>query len=128
MTAFLSQEWLDALVVAGGRLPERRGASARLQHVVTGSPDGEVRYHVSIVDGRVEAATLGTTDEAALTCTTTFADARRLALGEVGAHEAFMQGRLKVAGSTGLVMDLLPMLDSDDYRRAVAEVAAMIDA
>lgn len=124
MAPFLSQAWVDALATALADLPARAGASARVQHVVSGGPEGEVRYHLEVVDGRVEAAGLGDIEAPDLTCTSTYADAVRLAMGEVAAHEAFMQGRLKVVGSTGRLMDLLPVLDSDDHRRATADLRA----
>jgi alkyl sulfatase BDS1-like metallo-beta-lactamase superfamily hydrolase len=124
MAAYLSQEWLDDHLEAGAALPTRPGASARVQHVVTGAPDGEVRYHVTITDGRPVAAELGDATEVDLTFTATYPEAQRAARGEVGPHEAFMQGRLKVVGSTGRLMDLMPMLDSEPYREAIAAVSA----
>lgn len=128
MTArFLSQEWLDAHVAASAALPERPGASAVVQHVVTGGPDGEVRYHLCVVDGRVAGAALGQVDAPDLLCTATYAEAVKIATGAVGAHEAFMQGKLKVVGSTGRLMDLLPVLGSDEHRQAMVALGAASD-
>src|SRR5688500_7437503 len=120
---YLSQAWLDLHLAHAEGLPERPGATARLQHVVTGTPDGEVRYVQNVVDGRLRELTLGDDPDADLTLIQTYADARLVAEGTVDAHVAFMQGRLKVVGSTRTVMALMPLLDSDEYRATVAEVA-----
>ena len=42
----LSQAWVDLHRSAAEGLPERPGATARLQHVVTGTPGGEVAYAI----------------------------------------------------------------------------------
>jgi len=120
---YLSQGWVDLLHSVASDLPERPGATARVQHVVTGTPDGEARYAQSVVDGRVEATTLGTDPEAEVTLTQTYADARRIAEGELDASAAFMQGRIKVVGDMGKVMALMPLTQSPEYRDALAEVS-----
>ena len=124
MASFLTEAWVEALAAALGSLPERAGATAVVQHVVSGTPHGEVRYHLSIIDGRVGSAGLGEVEEADLRCTTSYPDALRLARGDVAVHEAFMQGKLKMVGSTGRLMDLLPVLGSDDHRQALAGLSA----
>jgi putative sterol carrier protein len=122
--AYLSQDWLDLHLAHADGLPERVGATARLQHVVTGTPDGEVRYAEAVVDGRLLELTLGEDPDADLTLIQTYADARQVAEGAVDAHVAFMQGRLKVVGSTRTVMALMPLLQSDEYKATLAEVAS----
>jgi putative sterol carrier protein len=82
-----------------------------------------VRYAQAVVDGRVRELTLGDDPDADLTLIQTYADARQVAEGAVDAHVAFMQGRLKVVGSMRTVMALMPLLQSDEYKAAVAEVA-----
>jgi predicted lipid carrier protein YhbT len=121
---YLSQAWLDRQRELGGGLPERPGATATVQHVVSGTPDGEVRYAHAIVDGRLTAATLGNDPAAEVTLTQTYADAVLIARGELDGNVAFMQGRVKVVGDMGKVMALMPLTDSDEYRDAVAELAA----
>jgi predicted lipid carrier protein YhbT len=120
----LSQAWLDLQRSLVGALPERPGATARVQHVISGAPGGEVRFALSIVDGRLTEASLGDDPHAEVTCTQTHADAVQIARGELDANAAFMQGRVKVAGDMGKVMALMPLTDSDEYRAAVAELAA----
>jgi predicted lipid carrier protein YhbT len=120
----LSQAWLDRQRELLGALPERPGATATVQHVVSGTPDGEVRYAHTIVDGRLTAAMLGSDPAAEVTLTETYADAVLIARGELDGNVAFMQGRVKVVGDMGKVMALMPLTDSAEYRRALAELAA----
>jgi alkyl sulfatase BDS1-like metallo-beta-lactamase superfamily hydrolase len=123
VAAFLSQGWLDEVAERGASLPSRPGVGATIQHIVTGAPDGEVRYHQSVVDGQVQEAALGEIEDPDLLVTTTYAEAQRVARGEVSAPAAFMQGKLKVAGSSGRVMDLMPLLDSPEYRDLTAALS-----
>ena len=110
---------------AGAGLPERPGATARIQHVVTGTPDGEVAYTLQIVDGRVTGTSVGR-DDAAADCTflEPYADAVSMAKGELDLHVGFMRGRLKMSGSSGSLLDVLPCTQSAEYRDLVSQVAA----
>jgi len=121
--AYLSQAWLDLQCDLVGALPERPGATATVQHVVSGAPDGEIRWTEQIVDGRLTVATLGDDPNAEVTLTQTYADAVEIARGELDANAAFMQGRVKVVGDMGKVMALMPLTDSDEYRAAIAKLA-----
>ena len=121
--AFLSEGWFEHLRTHGAELPERPGASGRVQHVVTGTPDGEVRNVISMVDGRTADVSVGGDDTADVTDTNTHADALALAAGELDASVLFMQGRTKMAGDMGKVMALMPLTDSDEYRTAIATLA-----
>lgn len=124
MVAFLSEEWADRHQERVADLPERPGATARLQYVITGSPGGDVRYHQTVVDGRVVELGLGVDSAAEVTLTQTYADAVQIATGALESTTAFMQGRVKVVGPMGPVMALLPLTQSDDYLAALADVAA----
>lgn len=119
---YLSQEWLDLQKSTAEELPERPGATARVQHVVTGTPDGEVRYIQSVVDGRLEELALGNDPAAEVTLTQTYPDALQLAKGELAPAVAFMQGRVKVVGDMGKVMALMPLTQSDEYKATLARV------
>lgn len=128
MVQHLSEAWVALLAKGGAGLPERKGASARLQHVVTGAPDGEVAYTLEIVDGRVVGARLGR-DDAAADCTflITFPDAVSIAKGELDVHAGYMQGRVKMSGPTAPLLDVLPCTQSPEFRALVLEVAAATD-
>jgi hypothetical protein len=121
-TPYLSQAWLDLLLESASDLPERPGATALVQHAVTGTPDGEVRYHLAVADGRLREVGLGDHPDAEVTLTQTYADARQVHQGELDAAVAFMQGRTKVVGDMGKVMALMPLLRSDEWRSTLAAV------
>jgi hypothetical protein len=122
--AFLSPEWLELRQLLGADLPEQPGASGRVQHVVTGTPAGEVRFVETIADGRVVDVSPGADDGADVTYTHTYADAQGILRGELDATVAFMQGRVKMAGDMGTVLALMPVSRSEDLRQAMAELAA----
>jgi predicted lipid carrier protein YhbT len=124
MAQYLSPEWIDLLGQTMGDLPERPGATATVQHVVTGGPDGDVRFVTVVEDGAVASATPGTDAGADITLTTTYADSVEVLQGELDANAAFMQGRIKVTGDMERLLTLLPLTRSADHvaaRTALAE-------
>jgi len=127
MAAYLSQEWLDAQVAASQAWPAVPGLALTVQQVVPGAPDGEVKYVAVVADGRLASATLGTDAEADLTLTTTYPEAKAVAAGELDANAAFMRGRIKVAGPTGPLLQLLAATKDPAHRAAQAELAAATD-
>ena len=120
---FLSEAWFDLQRTLGSELPERPGASARVQHVVTGAPDGEVRYVVTVVDGRTTEISVGGDDTADVTFTNTYADAQALSRGELDPSVLFMRGRTKMAGDMGRVLALMPVVRSPEQRDLLATAA-----
>lgn len=123
MAKFLSQEWHDETRKMAEGQPERMGASARLQYVLTGAPDGgEVRYHWVIVDGKLVESGLGDLDDAEITLTLSHADATLIQQGELDSNAAFMQGRVKVTGDTPKLMALLPITQSPEYKQLQREI------
>lgn len=128
MVAPLSHEWLDLRLKLAADLPERSGASARLQHVVAGGPDGPVTYVETFEDGRLTAVALGPDPDADLTLNITHADAVLMARGELDLHAGFMQGRIKVVGPMGRFMAVLPATQSSEHRATLAALAAQTEA
>lgn len=120
----LTQEWLDLRVEHLSGLPVVEGASAHLLHVVSGAPDGEVRFGETYVDGRLTEASLAPTADADLELTYKHDVALLIATGELHLVDGFMQGRVKLVGPTGRLMDLLPALQSPEHAAAEAAVAA----
>lgn len=125
MTKWLTAEWFDETRAMAGDQPERPGLTARIQYEVTGGPDGDVGYFWELRDGRLESSALGTVDQPDVTLTTGWNDAVAMQRGEMDPNVAFMQGRMKVAGSMGVMMALLPVTNTPEYqdlRRRIAEI------
>ena len=122
MARFLTAEWLEVGQSLAAGQPERPGASARLQYVVTGTPDGEVRYYWVLENGRLAEVGLGDLTDAEVTMTSGYADAVRIQKGELDPNAAFMQGRVKVAGNMAKLMTLLPITNSAEYRALQVEI------
>jgi putative sterol carrier protein len=127
MSKFLSQEWLDEARKLAENQPERPGATARMQYVVTGAPGGDVDYYWVLEDGKLKEAQLGKLDDAEVTLTTGFDDAVKIQKGELDANAAFMQGRVKVTGNMAKVMSLLPITNSPEYKQLQADIAALTE-
>jgi hypothetical protein len=104
----VGEDWLDGWVGRG----EAPGGSGAVQVVVTGLPDGEATWQVRVEDGVVAEVSPGAPASAALTLTLPAAVADAVAVGELTASAAFMQGRMKTAGDLGLVLDVLAAVDS----------------
>jgi putative sterol carrier protein len=127
MSKFLTQEWLDeARNMAQGQ-PERPGATARMQYVVTGSPEGDINYYWVLEDGKLKEAQLGKLDDAEVTLTTGFDDAVKIQKGDLDANAAFMQGKVKVTGNMAKVMTLLPITNSPEYKQLQNDIAAITE-
>ncbi len=124
MPAFLSEEWLDLHRSLGAELPERPGATARVQFVVTKASAGDVSYLQTLQDGRIVRSELGHDDDADITLTCPQADALAIARGELDLNAAFMQGRVKAVGDMGALMAAMPVTQSEEYRSLIASVAA----
>lgn len=124
MAKYLSQEWLDRGKELAQEFPERPGATARMQYVITGAPEGDVSYFQVVEDGKMQESQLGTDDEAEFTLSIGYEDSVKIAKGELDANAAFMQGRMKVTGNMGKLMALMPLTQSPEYKDIQAKVAA----
>jgi putative sterol carrier protein len=121
---YLTQEWLDLQKELAADFPAKPGATARMQSVVTGAPDGDVTYHTVIEDGKIVVAALGEDADAEFTLTQSYDDAVKVLKGELDANAAFMQGRVKVTGNMGKLMSLMPLTQSPEYKAIQQDVAA----
>jgi hypothetical protein len=113
---FLTQEWLDEYRRLGAELPERQGATARIQYAVGGAA-GVIVYHVVFLDGRVVAATLGTLEEPDVVLTLSHAHAVGIQKGELDANALFGSGAIRFSGDMRSLMSLLPVLWPSPRRR-----------
>jgi alkyl sulfatase BDS1-like metallo-beta-lactamase superfamily hydrolase len=116
MPQYLSAEWLDETRGLAETQPERPGASARMQYVVTGGPGGDIKYWWRLEDGQLLESALGTLDDADFTMTLSYIDSVKIQKGELDANAAFMQGRMKVTGNMGKLMQLMPLTNSPEYK------------
>ncbi|HEY5252625.1 MAG TPA: SCP2 sterol-binding domain-containing protein [Acidimicrobiales bacterium] len=127
MSKWLTQDWLDETKKMAEGQPERAGASARMQYVVTGAPDGDIEYYWILVNGQLTESTLGHLDDSEVTLTTGYDDAVKIQKGELDANAAFMQGKVKVTGNMAKVMALLPITNAPEYKQLQTEIAAITD-
>jgi putative sterol carrier protein len=127
MSKWLTQEWLDETRKMSEGQPERPGATARMQYVVTGGPDGDINYYWILQDGKLAEAQLGKLEDAEVTLTTGYDDAVKIQKGTLDANAAFMQGKVKVTGNMAKVMSLLPITNSPEYKQLQVEIAAITE-
>jgi putative sterol carrier protein len=123
MAKYLSQEWLDLQKELAQEFPERPGASAHMQYVVTGAPEGDVKYYAVIENGKMVENSLGEDPAAEFTLSQTYDDSVKILKGELDANAAFMQGKLKVTGNMGKLMSLMPLTQSPEYKAISSKVA-----
>jgi putative sterol carrier protein len=127
MSKWLTQEWLDESTRLAATQPVRPGASARLQYVVEGGPDGDVQYYWIVVDGQLTENKLGELADAEVTLTESYEDAKRMQQGELDMNAAFMQGKVKVSGDIAKLMSLLPITSSPEFAEFYKEVLAITE-
>ena len=123
MAKYLTQEWLDLQSELAKTFPEKPGASARMQYVVTGAPDGDTKYYSVIENGKILENSLGEDPQAEFTLTQSYDDSVKVLKGELDANAAFMQGRVKVTGNMGKLMSLMPLTQSAEYKAILSKVS-----
>lgn len=116
MAKYLSDEWIEQTRVLADSQPVRPGASARMQYSVSGGPDGDIKYWWQLEDGKLVASSLGAMEDADFTMSLSYADSVKIQRGELDANAAFMQGRMKVTGNMGKLMQLMPLTNSPEYK------------
>ena len=117
MPKYLTQEWMDRAKELAQDFPETPGASVRMQQVVTGAPEGEVKYYTVIENGKTLEQSLGEDAQADVTLTNSYEDAVKIMNGELDANAAFMQGRVKVTGNMAKIMALMPLTNKPEYKQ-----------
>jgi alkyl sulfatase BDS1-like metallo-beta-lactamase superfamily hydrolase len=117
MAKYLTQEWLDESRKLAEDQPVRPGATAKMQYVVSGAPEGEdIRYYWVLEDGKLLDSQIGEAADSDFTLTMSYDDAKKVQQGELDPNAAFMQGRMKVSGNMAKLMSLLPLTNSPEYR------------
>jgi predicted lipid carrier protein YhbT len=127
MPKWLSQEWLDESKKLAEGQPERPGASARMQYVVTGGPDGDIKYYWVLENGKLQESQLGEMPDPEVTLTQSYEDALKIQKGELDANAAFMQGRVKVTGNMAKLMALLPLTNAPEYKQLQEQIQGITE-
>jgi hypothetical protein len=105
MVKYLSAAWFDQLrdhadpvgAPAPGLTDTGEDRTLVLRQIVTGGPDGDVRYDVVIKGGRSTVARSGSA-HADLTFTSDYATASAIGSGRLSTQAALSAGRLRVRG------------------------------
>lgn len=111
MARYLSQGWLDEVNEAArdsvAFKTATSGVRLTLQQIVTGTPEGEIRYWLRIDDGSVRAG-LGTATggeaSADATVTQSYQTAVAVLRGELSTEDAFLSGRIRLRGDIGTLL------------------------
>ena len=124
MSKWLSQEWLDETREMAKSQPERPGATARMQYIVAGGPDGEIRYYWVLENGKLLDSQLGDIEGADITMTMSYDDAMKIQQGDLDPNAAFMQGRIKIGNNTNMakLMSLMPLTNAPEYKDLQKEI------
>ena len=109
---YLSQQWIDA-VASGIKLSNEIAATARnnvvaVTQVVTGTPHGDVTYHLESRDGVVNFAT-GPALDSDIAFTQDWQTAVGVATGKINAQEAFISGKIRFKGDHEKVIATQPL-------------------
>jgi hypothetical protein len=126
VTAWLSAEWFDQARPIWADAPGREGLSGRVQCEVGGGPQGDVSCYWVFEAGRLGPAGVGRVEDADVTLSVGWNDAVAVQRGDLDPNVAFMQGRLKVNGSMGVMTELLARAHAPECRalqRRVADVS-----
>ena len=106
---YLSQEWIEAYnaALAGDDAVHAalKGKNATLQMVISGAPQGEVRYWLRLADGDASTG-MGDADDADVTISQSYETSAQVNKGELDGQKAFMQGKVKISGKMLKMMQL----------------------
>ncbi len=128
MTSGAPDQRADAVVSELTGLAGPPSLAGTVQVDVTGAPDGDLSMRAVFDGGRVADAGPGAADGPDATLTLTWKDALAVLTGDLDPSVAFMQGRMKVAGDMGLVLDLLALAATAPAVAVRARVAALAPA
>jgi putative sterol carrier protein len=122
---YLSLDWIDTVSEAAEASPELREAAAGrnfgVTEVVTDGPEGDVTYHLSVVEGVVGFGP-GPADEEDVRFVQDWDTAVAVAQGRLNAQEAFLQGRIRLTGDQAALLANQPVFAAlDAVFRAVRE-------
>ncbi len=117
MVRYLSLSWIDELtraVAADDRL--RHLATEHeigVTQVVSDGPEGDVTYHLQVVDGEARFGA-GTADPEHVRMEQSWATAVAVATGELNAQEAFVTGHIRLTGDQQRLLESQPVFGALD--------------
>jgi putative sterol carrier protein len=100
---FLTETWMADVVAALEATDAASGMSLRLQQTVTGGPSGDASFWTVFEDGKVSGGA-GELADPDVTIFQDYETAVAIARGDLIAQAAFMQGKLKVTGNMGKLL------------------------
>lgn len=127
MPPVLSDAWIERSQQASSSLPERPGASAVIQYELSGGPEGAATLHLVLDDGRIVDGGIGPADEPDFSMQMAWKDFLASLTGDFDPTVGFMRGEVKVVGNVGRLLSVLPVTTSDEWREAMADLAAATD-
>jgi hypothetical protein len=114
---YLSLEWLDALsheVARSDALRDLAGAhEIGVTQVVCGGPEGDVTYHLQLEDGGARFGAGAALPED-VRMEQDWDTAVAVATHRLGAHEAFIKGRIRLSGNQQKLIDAQPVFGALD--------------
>jgi putative sterol carrier protein len=120
---FLTEEWAQSMTEALNSSEDFKkaatGQQAKLQQVVSDSPQGEVKYYFKLEDANAEVS-LGELSDAEATISQNYDTAVAINKQELNPQNAFMQGKLKISGNMMKLMQLQGVINA--MPKAVADV------
>jgi hypothetical protein len=117
---FLTPEWF-ALVRAAGEPAGAGPPDVVVAQVVTGGPDGDVRYRVEVRGARATLVS-GANGDADMTFTSDYTTAAAIARGDLSTQAALLEGRIRVSGSPAALSDRHPALGRAETPEATGDL------
>ena len=127
MLKYLSQEWLDTWQQLSQKQPYTANADARLQYVITGTPQGTVSYWQVVDGGRIMETGLGELADSQVTITIEYENAVKLQKLELNPTNAVLTRKIKVRGKLPKLMGLMPVSTSPEYKQIQSELSSQTD-
>ena len=107
---FLSDEWAGAVQDALNSNEQFKSSAgsqtAKVQQVVTGAPDGEVKYWFKLEGGQASLGMGDSPEPVDATITQDYETAAAMSKNELSGTAAYMSGKLRVSGDLMKLMQL----------------------
>lgn len=125
---YLSAEYLAAMESRGRELPETPGADVEIQYVVRDAPNGsDIQYYFRIKDGRLTHARLGSLDNPACSLTMSYKNSVKMTRGELNPLMGLLTGKIRPRGDVARLRAMLPVFQSEHFRKMADEVHALTE-